>query len=306
MNAAAKQAAPVALVIAAFACIYLIWGSTYLAIRFAIETMPPFPMVAARFIAAGTLLYAWVAWRGQATRPTLAHWRAAAFYGGCFFLVGNGGVTWAELRIPSGVAALMVAMVPLWLTVLEWRGGVQRPRPLALAGLLIGFLGVAFLVGPGASLTRTALDPVAAGLLVVTTFGWAYGSLHAKDAAHPPSILQTIAMQMLAGGALSGLMGLLLGEWSAVDLSGVSLRSAIAFVYLILFGSIVAFTAYTWLLRNTRASRAGTYAFVNPIVAVFLGWAIGGEALSGRTLAAGAIIVTGVVLILRSRARAAA
>jgi drug/metabolite transporter (DMT)-like permease len=307
MNAAATKAgAPVPLLVLAFACIYLIWGSTYLGIRFAIESMPPFFMVAARFLTAGALLYAWVAWRREATRPTLAEWGAAFLYGGCFFLVGNGGVSWAESRIPSGVAALLVAMVPLWMTVMEWFGRQrQRPTPLALAGLAIGFLGVAFLVGPGESLTKTALDPVSAAVMVVTTFGWAYGSLHAKNAPHPPSILQSVAMQMLAGGLLSGLAGALLGEWPAVDLSAVSIRSALAFAYLIVFGSIVAFTAYTWLLRVTRATRVGTYAFVNPIVAVFVGWSLGGEAVSTRTLVAGVVIVTGVVLILRARARGA-
>jgi drug/metabolite transporter (DMT)-like permease len=299
-----RTAPPVPLLVLAFACIYLIWGSTYLAIRFAIETMPPFLMVGIRYLSAGAMLYAWVVWRREAVRPTPAQWRAAFLYGGCFFLMGNGGVSWAESRIPSGITALLVAMVPLWMTVLEWFGRrAQRPTPLALVGLSIGFLGVAFLVGPGESLTKAAIDPWPVAALVLTTFGWAYGSLHAKDAPHPPSILQSVAMQMLAGGLLSGLFGTLLGEWPAVDLSAISVRSTLALGYLIVFGSIVAFTAYTWLLRVTRATRAGTYAFVNPIVAVFLGWSIGGEPVSRRTLIAGAVIVTGVVLILRSRAR---
>jgi len=299
-----RSAAPVALVVLAFACIYLIWGSTYLAIRFAIESMPPFLMVSARYLLAGGLLYAWVAGRGEAVRATAAQWRAAFFFGGLFFLVGNGGVSWAESRIPSGITALLVAMVPLWMALLEWlRRRDQHPGPQGLAGLLVGFLGVAFLIGPGESLTKAAVDPLAAGAMVLTTLGWAYGSIHARNAAHPPSLLQSAAMQMLAGGALCGLVGSLLGEWKSVDLAALSGRSTLAFFYLVVFGSIVAFTAYSWLLRAVRPTRVGTYAFVNPIVAVFLGWALGGEAVTGRTIVAGAVILCGVVLILRARSR---
>ena len=295
--------AAVRLVIA-FACIYLIWGSTYLAIRFAIESVPPFVMVSIRYLLAGGLLYAWVVLRGEAARATAAQWRSAFLFGGLFFLVGNGGVTWSELRIPSGIAALLVAMVPLWMTLLEWlRRRDRRPSPQALAGLLIGFAGVAFLIGPGESLAKAAIDPLAAGLMVLTTLGWAYGSIHAGRADHPPSLLQTAAMQMLAGGALCGLLGALLGEWRSFHPSAVSGRSAMAFLYLVVFGSIVAFTAYTWLLRAARPARVGTYAFVNPVVAVFLGWALGGEAVTGRILVAGAVIVGGVILILRARSR---
>ncbi|HET9952679.1 MAG TPA: EamA family transporter [Candidatus Eisenbacteria bacterium] len=307
MNAATTRAsasAPTAMVVLAFACIYLIWGSTYLAIRFAIESIPPFLMVSIRFLLAGALLYGWAASRGEAVRATAAQWRAAFFFGGLFFVVGNGGVSWAELRIPSGIAALLVAMVPLWMTLLEWlRRRDQRPSPQALVGLLVGFLGVALLIGPGESLTKSAIDPLAAGVMVLTTLGWAYGSIHARGAPHPPSLLQSAAMQMLAGGVLSGLLGSLLGEWRSVDLSAVSGRSTLAFFYLVVFGSIVAFTAYTWLLRAVRPARVGTYAFVNPIVAVFLGWALGGETVTGRTIVAGAVIVCGVILILRARSR---
>jgi len=305
MNAApTKSAAPTSRIILAFAAIYLIWGSTYLAIRFAIDTIPPLLMVGVRYMIAGALLYAWVVWRGEATRPTRAQWGSAFFLGGCFFLLGNGGVSWAESRIPSGTAALLVAMVPLWMTVIEWLGPRRRrPTPLALAGLVIGFLGVAFLAGPGASLTKAAIDPLPVLVLVVTTFGWAYGSLHSSSAARPPSILQAVAMQTFAGGILSCAAGTLLGEWRDLDISAISLRSILAMSYLVIFGSIVAFTAYTWLLRVTRPTRVGTYAFVNPIVAVFLGWTLGGEVASARTLIAGAVIVTGVVLILRSRAK---
>jgi drug/metabolite transporter (DMT)-like permease len=292
------------MIVLAFACIYLIWGSTYLAIRFAIESMPPFLMVSARYLIAGGLLYAWVSWRGEAARATAAHWRSAFVFGGLFFLVGNGGVTWAEQRIPSGITALLITMIPLWMTLLEWlRRRDQRPSPQALAGLLLGFAGVTYLVGPGESFTKAAVDPLAAAAMVLTTLGWAYGSIHARNAPHPPSLLQTVAMQMLAGAVLSGLVGTLLGEWPAVDLAAISARSALAFLYLVVFGSIIAFTAYSYLLRAARPARVGTYAFVNPIVAVFLGWALGGEAVTGRTVAAGAASIGGVILILRARSR---
>lgn len=305
--AATRSSAPTTLVVLAFACIYLIWGSTYLAIRFAIETMPPFLMVGVRYIAAGAILYAWVAWRGEATRPSAAQWRAATFFGGCFFLMGNGGVSWAETRIPSGITALMIAMVPLWMTLMEtYLRRWSRPTPLATVGLVLGFLGVALLIGPGESLATTAVDPVGAAALVLATLGWGYGSVHVKDAPHPPSLLQASAMQMISGGLLALFVGLLVGEGRAVHVDRISARSALAFLYLVTFGSIVAFSAYTYLLRVTRPTRVATYAFVNPIVAVFLGWALGGEDVSGRTLAAGAVVIAGVVLILKSRARAAA
>lgn len=307
MNATAtRRSPPATMVVLAFACIYLIWGSTYLAIRFAIETIPPFLMVGIRYLTAGGLLYAWVAWRGEATRPTAAQWRAALLLGGCFFLMGNGGVSWAETRIPSGITALLIAMVPLWMTLMEtYLRRWSHPTPLATAGLVLGFLGVALLIGPGESLSKAAVDPLGAAALVLATLGWAYGSVHAKDAPQPPSLLQTAAMQMLCGGALAVGMGLLMGEWRAVNVEAISARSALAFAYLVTFGSIVAFSAYAWLLQVTRPTRVATYAFVNPIVAVFLGWALGGEEVTGRTLASGAVIVTGVILILRSRARAA-
>jgi len=310
MNATATtkhSSAPATLVALAFACIYLIWGSTYLAIRFAIESIPPFLMAGTRFILAGGLLYAWVVWRGEAARPTAAQWRAAFLFGGFFFMMGNGGVSWAETRIPSGITALLIAMVPLWMTLMEtflrrW----SRPTPMALAGLVLGFLGVAFLIGPGESLTEAAVDPLGAGALVLATLGWAYGSVHAKDAPHPPSLLQTAAMQMLGGGILLTLLGSSVGEWRSLHLETISARAALSFFYLVTFGSIVAFSAYAWLLHVTRPTHAATYAFVNPIVAVFLGWALGGEEVTRRTLTAGAVVITGVILILRSRARAAA
>lgn len=305
-NASPRASAPALLVVAAFACIYLIWGSTYLAIRFAIDTIPPFLMVGIRYLVAGGMLYAWTVWRREARRPSAAEWRAASLFGCCFFLIGNGGVTWAETRVPSGIAALLIAMVPLWMSLMEtYLRRWSRPTRLATVGLILGFTGVAVLIGPGESLTKSAVDGWGAFALVCSSLGWAYGSVHAKDAPHPPSLLQTAAMQMLWGGLWCAVVGLSVGEWGSVRLDAVTPRSIVALLYLIVFGSIVAFSAYTYLLRVTRPTRVATYAFVNPTVAVFLGWALGGEVVTGRTLAAGAVVVAGVILILRSRARAA-
>jgi drug/metabolite transporter (DMT)-like permease len=281
---APRSGTPLTKTLLAFACIYLIWGSTYLL--------------------AGSALYAWISIRREGRRPTAREWAAAFLYGSCFFVLGNGGVSWSEQRIPSGIVALLVAGVPLWIVLFEWlRPGGGRPTPLAIAGLAIGFAGIAILIGPGRSLTQSAVDPVGAIVMIFATFGWAYGTVHAKNAPHPPSLLQTAAMQMLGGGLMAIVVGSLLGEWSAARLDAVTARSALALLYLIVLGSVVAFSAYTWLLRNTTPDRVGTYAYVNPIVAVVLGWAIGGEPITPRTLVAGSIVVTGVILILNARAR---
>lgn len=302
---ARRPEAPVLLLVLAFSCIFFIWGSTYLAIRFAIETMPPLLMAGVRFLIAGALLYAWVARRGGAVRTTAAQWSAAALYGSLFFLVGNGGVTWAETRIPSGIAAIFIAMIPFWITLLDTvRPGGQRPPTLAVVGLAVGFAGVLLLAAPSADPGSGGLDPVGVLVLIAASFGWAWASVFARRHPHPPSILQTAAMQMLAGGAALVVLATAMGEWPGVDLGVVSARSAASFVYLILFGSIIAFGAYAWLLDHTSPTRVGTYASINPIVAIFLGWAMGGEAVTTRTLAAGAIVVLGVVLTLRARARA--
>jgi drug/metabolite transporter (DMT)-like permease len=302
---ARRATAPVSLTILAFACIYLIWGSTYLVIRFAIETIEPFTMVGVRFVLAGGLLYGWVAVRGEARRPSAADWRAATLYGSLFFVVGNGGVTWSEQRVPSGIVAILVAAVPLWIVILEAaRRGGPRPTRLAVAGLVLGFGGIAVLIGPGASLTEAAIDPLAALVMVLCPIGWAYGSVHARHAAHPPSIVQTSAMAMLAGGVVSLALATAFGEWGRARWDLVSAKSLWSLLYLIVLGSIVAFSAYAWRLRTSTPSRAGTYAFVNPIVAVILGGAIGGEPITPRVIATGAVVVIGVVLILRSQARA--
>ena len=291
---------------AAFAAVYLIWGSTYIAILFAIETLPPFWMAAARFLVAGTLLYAWARWRG-APAPTRLHWRGAAVVGALLLVGGNGGVVWAEQRVPSGLAALLVATVPLWMVMLDGAGrGWRRPPVQVLLGIAIGLAGVGLLVGPGQGAGGQAVDPLGAGVLVLASLSWATGSLYARRAPLPSSPLLGTAMEMIGGGLCLAVAGLIAGEHRRLDLAAASPKSLLAVAYLIVFGSLVGFTAYVFLLRHTRPALVATYAYVNPVVAVLLGWALAGEPLTARTLLAGAVIVGAVVLITTHRQKPAA
>lgn len=286
----------------AFLAIYLIWGSTYLAIRFAIETLPPFLMAGTRFLIAGAVLYAWMRLRGV-PRPQGFQWRNTVVVGGLMLLGGNGGVVWAEQLVPSGLAAVLIATSPLWMVLLGWLWHNARPSRRVVIGLALGFSGVVLLVGPGALNGQGQVAPVGAAVLILAALSWATGSLFAQQARLLAVSLLATAMEMLAGGALLFLAGLVTGEWARVDLSAVSVRSLLALAYLILFGSLAGFSAYTWLLRVTTIARASTYAYVNPVVAVFLGWALAGETLTLQTLLATAVIVTGVVLIISQQAR---
>ena len=283
--------------IAAFAAVYIIWGSTYLAIRFAIETLPPFLMAAARFLIAGALVYAWTLLR-TTSRPTLQNWRAAILIGGLLLFGGNGAVVWAEQRVPSGVVALVVAIVPLWMVLLDWRFGTRRrPRALVFAGVLLGLVGLALLVGPGAQLGSGRIDLLGVLAVVGGSLSWAAGSIYARQAKLPREAMQGTAMEMLGGGALLLVFGLLVGEGGDLALDQVSLKSALAVAYLIVFGSMIAFSAYIWLLSVTTPARVATYAYVNPVVAVLLGWALADEPLTARVLVAAAVIVLAVAII---------
>lgn len=289
---------------AALASIYFIWGSTYIGIRIAIETLPPFLMAGGRFVIAGGLLYAWTRSKGV-PRPQRIHWRSAAIVGGLMLLGGNGGVTWAEQHVPSSFAALMIGAVPLWIVLLDWLvfGGLRPDRRMAL-GLITGLMGVGLLVGP-ASIAGgdEAVEPIGALALVGAAIAWATGSLYSRRATLPERPLMATGIEMLAGGAIMLAVGTASGEWSDVALDAVSLRSAVAFVYLSIIGSLVAFTAYIWLLRNTAPARAASYAYVNPVVAVFLGWLLADEAISPRMIVAAAVIIGSVVMITSYRPR---
>jgi drug/metabolite transporter (DMT)-like permease len=289
--------APRAKIVLAFAAIYLIWGSTYLAIRFAIETLPPFLMAGARFVTAGVILYAVARARG-AGRPSRVHWFTAFVVGSLLLLGGNGGVVWAEQRVPSGVAALLVALVPCWMVLMDWlRPSGSRPAPQVFIGLVLGILGLAWLVGPDAIMGGGRVDLVGALVLGIASLSWAAGSIYSRHSPSASSPLLSIGMQQFAGGVSLLVFGLLVGEAGRLDLAAVSTRSLLAFLYLIAFGSIIGFSAYMWLLRVSTPARVSTYAYVNPIVAVVLGWALAGEPLTARIAVAAAVIVTGVALI---------
>jgi len=289
----------------AFAIVYVIWGSTFLAILFAIETLPPFLMASARFLVGGSLLYGWSRVVAGAAAPTGAHWRATAIVGALLLLGGNGLLVWSEQRIPSGVAALLVGTVPCFMVLIDWlRPGGSRPTGLVFAGLLLGLLGLVWLVGPDTLLGGGRADLIGAVVVVLGSFSWAVGSIYSRHAATPPSPFLSTAMQMLGGGAALLLLSVLLGEPWAFDASAVSLRSVLGLLYLMLFGSIVAFSAYIWLLRVSTPARVSTYAYVNPVIAVLLGWALAGEALTTRMIVAATVIVSGVALITLAPKRA--
>jgi len=282
----------------ALGTVYLVWGSTYLAIAVADRTLPPLLMLSARFLIAGGLLYAWSAWRGDlaAERPGRLQWRAAGLAGGLLLVVDTGGVAWAEQRVASGFAALIIATVPLFMALLDRVVfGVRLPLG-ALAGIAAGLLGVGLLVGPSGK-----ADVVGVVVLLVASFAWAAGSLYARVAPLPRRPLLAAAMQMLCAGVLLAGAGIAMGEVSRVHPGAVSPASLGALAFLVVFGSFMAFTAYGWLLKNASTTLLSTYAYVNPAVAVFLGWAFVGEHVGGKEIAAGLVILTSIALLLVRR-----
>ena len=301
-----------AAVLAAYAAVYVLWGSTYLAIRIGVETIPPLAMAGVRNVIAGVALYAWSRLRG-APAPTRPQWAATALLGALLLLVGNGAVTWAEQRVPSGITALLVATEPLWIVLLAWwqpRGA--RPTALTAFGLALGLAGVAVLVGPalfGGAATSGSIDLAGAAVVLAGAAAWAGGSLWASGASNrarlPASTTLSTGMQMATGGAMLLLASALTGEPASLGSAAVSGRSVAALGYLIGFGSLVGFNAYAWLLTVEPPARVATYAFVNPVIAVLLGWAVAGEALSARVLVAAAAIVGAVVLLTVRSARVA-
>ncbi len=291
------------LIVAAFAAVYLIWGSTYLGIRLAIDSIPPLLMAGTRFMLAGGALYLVMRLRGV-PRPDRAHWQSATIIGGLLLMAGNGGVCWAQQTVPSGVAALIVAAVPLWIMLVDWlRPQGRRPTWMIAGGLVIGMTGVAtIMLGKGA-LGQRIVEPTAAIVLVTANICWALGSIYARHARKPESPLISVAMQMLMGGLLQFLLGLGLGEAQQFELARVTATSVWAFVYLTLIGSLVGFTAYVWLLQVSTPARVSTHAFVNPFVAVLLGSWFLHEPIPPSVVIAGALILTSVLLITRPVSR---
>jgi drug/metabolite transporter (DMT)-like permease len=280
-----------------FAAVYILWGSTYLGIRFAVASLPPLLMAGTRHIIAGLLLYLLLRMRG-APRPTRIQWRSALLLGGLLLLGGNGLVSLAETTVPSGITALMVAAVPFWMVLLNAAEKGVPPRLPVIGGLVLGVIGLGILVLPTNGHAPDHVDPVGLWMLIAATFSWAVGSLYAHRAPMPSSTFLGIGMEMITGGVLSWIVGLMIGEGSSLDLAAVTPKSLLALGYLIVFGSLLGFSAYVWLLKVTTPARASTYAFVNPVIAVLLGWALAGEALTLRIALAGGIIVAAVCLIL--------
>jgi len=284
-------------ILAAFAAVYLVWGSTYLAIRYAVETIPPFLMGGTRFLASGLVLYAWARWRG-APRPSGAQWRDATITGVLMLCLGNGAVAWAEQRVPSGLAAVLVAVVPLWMVVLDWvRPHGVRPRPFVVLGVFVGLAGLVVLVGPGTMSGTGTIDFTAAVVLVGGSLAWAGGSVYNRHGARPASSAMSTGIQMIGGSIVLLIVSAAVGEPRSLHVGAISTASWIGWAYLFTFGSLVGFTAYIYLLRAVTPAKASTYAYVNPLVAVFLGWSIGGETVTARMLAAAAIILAGVAMI---------
>jgi drug/metabolite transporter (DMT)-like permease len=278
--------------------VYLLWGSSYLAAAVTNRSLPPLLMLSVRFLIAGALLYAWASWRGHvaAERPGRRQWGAAALVGALLLVVDSGGVTWAQQRVASGIAALLVASVPLFIAALDRAIFGIRLGFGAAAGIATGLLGVGLLVGPSAN-----IDLVGAGVILLGSLAWAVGSLYARVAPMPQTPVLATAMQLLSAGVLLGIAGLAVGEGSRVHPGSVSLASFAAFLFLIVFSSIVAFTVYGWLLQNASTSLASTYAYVNPAVAVFLGWAVLGEHVGSKEIASGVVILASVAMIVFGR-----
>jgi drug/metabolite transporter (DMT)-like permease len=297
------QTYPRSRVIAAFAAVYIVWGSTYLAIRYAVQTIPPFTMGGARFLVSGAILYTWTRLRG-ASRATPREWRDASISGILMLCAGNGAVAWAEEHVPSGLAALIVAVVPLWMVLLDWwRPRGTRPSMLTIAGVVVGLAGLFVLIGPTNLNTAEHVDLTPSIVLVGGSLAWAAGSVYSRYSTQPASSALATGMQMLAGGGVLVLTGALTGELSGFSVVDVSRVSLIGWLYLVTFGSLVGFTAYIYLLKAVSPAKASTYAYVNPVVAVMLGWLIAHEPINRSMILGAAIILGAVAMISISNSR---
>jgi drug/metabolite transporter (DMT)-like permease len=288
-------------VIAALGVLYLVWGSTYLGIRIAIDTIPPLLMASVRFAVAGVVLYVWAVRQGdtRGDRPGRKQWVASAVVGVLLLAGGNGGVTWGEQFVPTGIAALLIASVPIWIVVFAHFTGDDRITWPVAVGLLIGIVGVGILVQPAGVSAAYLLGSL---VILGAAFAWAAGSVYARRAPLPRRPLVATGMEMIGGGIALLVLSAVTGELSRVHPELISWQSLVALLYLTVFGSLLAFSSYVWLLRHTRAAVAGTYAFVNPAVAVLLGWGFLGEALTSRVLVAGAVIILAVVVVMSAPA----
>lgn len=287
-------------IVSAFAALYLIWGSTYLAILFAIGTIPPLLMAGARFLLAGSILYGLARWRG-APKGSLANWRTALIIGGCLLLGGNGGVTLAEQYVSSGLASVIVATVPIYIALFAWWAGVApRPTPIVWLGLAGGLAGVVILLAPEIHFSHGRTGHAATGILILlcSSLIWSAGSIYSRKAKSISPPLLLAGQQMICGGLLLTMAGLLAGEHRAFDARHISPLSVGSFAYLVIIGALVGYTAYIFLLRHCEPAKVATYAYINPIVAVILGALFAGETLSPRTALAAGLIIGSVALVI--------
>ncbi len=293
------------ILIAAFASVYIFWGSTYLAIKYAIETLPPFLMAGTRFTIAGAILFAIARVSRDYETPKAAHWKTSFIVGTLLLLCGNGGVVFAEKYISSSLAALLVATEPFWIVLLSWLWlGKSRPNLKVVGGLVLGFIGVYLLIGGqpahGAN-ADSSMRFFAAIVIILSAMCWATGSIYGLRSPVPRSAILTAGMQMLAGGLVLLIVSLISGEMFRFDISLVSNNSWLGLIYLIVFGSLISYTAYSWLLKNAQPAMVSTYAYVNPVIAVLLGWLIAGESFTAQMLIGAGIIVGSVALITSNK-----
>jgi len=282
---------------AALIAVYIVWGSTYLGIRFTVETVPPFMQAAVRFLISGALLFIWRRMAGDPA-PTPNQWKSAAIVGGLLLVGGNGLISLAETSIPSGVAALLVATIPMFMVLVEaLRPGGVKPTLWQAVGLLVGFSGVVVLIGPAEFGGVREFSILSGGTALFAAFLWSLGSIYSRNADLPNSTLLFTGMEMLAGSLGLFIVSALMGEFSHFQIAAVSMRSLLGLLYLISFGSLVGFTSYAWLLRNAPVSLISTYPYVNPVVAVVLGSLFARETLSPRIFIAALVIVGSVVVV---------
>jgi drug/metabolite transporter (DMT)-like permease len=295
---AGHPGAPRWLVLLSFAGVYLLWGSTYYAIRVGVESFPPYLLAGLRHLSVGVVFYP-VFRRVTGERPIFPQWRTAFITGVLLLTIGNGTVSWSEKTVPSGIAALLLATVSLWMVLIDWlRPGGHRPRARVIAGFVLGFLGTALLVLPEHIGSSEPVNPIGACALMGASLAWALGSIYSRHHPLPKSPLLGVGMQTLSGGSMLCLVALVSGELRHFHLADVTLRSWIALLYLIVFGSALGFSAYVYILKHSTASRVATYAFINPLVALLLGWFLAAEPLTLRTLLASAVILAAVLLVI--------
>ena len=291
-------------VLGAFAVIYIIWGSTFLALKFAVVSIPPLMLMSLRGLVAGGILLVWAKAQGQPW-PTLRQWSRATIAGALLFLLNHGGLAWALSRgVPSGVSSVLVATIPLWIVIIEWLSGrSRRPPPRVVAGIALGFAGTALLVGPAGWQGGQRIDELGSIVLSLCAVSWASGSLYARHAGLPASVSLATGMQMFSGGSLLIIASGLIGEWSRVEPATFTVAAWSGLLYLIFVGSLLGFSAYMWLLHEVPPARVATYAYVNPVVAMFLGWLFANETVSRGTVVAVALSLVGVFLVVTAPLR---